>query len=178
MIAISDGWGVDESIVQAKKLVQWAERSGITEITLRELMRSNNRAFPDLDAIRGPLTILIENGWIRPADDEPISFVPKRGKPSPTLLFHPRLAEVIHRPIPDQTSCHTLSPTMRDNSQYDETVTETAKQCEVVTHVTHVTIRGESDNSLTLNKTTSPPPTPDDMHDMRDNPDDPLDLLD
>lgn len=178
MIAISDGWGVDESIVQAKKLLQWAERSGTTEITLRELMRSNNRAFPDLDAIRGPLTILIENGWIRPADDEPISFVPKRGKPSPTLLFHPRLAEVIHRPIPDQTSCHALSPEVRDNSQYDETVTETAKQCEVVTHVTHVTIRGELDNSLTLNETTSPPPTPDDMHDMRDNSDDPLDLLD
>jgi hypothetical protein len=148
MIAISDGWGVDESIIQAKKLLQWAERSDTTQITLRELMRSNQRAFPDLDSIRGPLTMLIENGWVRPVDNLPISFVPARGKPSPLLEFHPNVKP------------------------------KTAKQSEVVTHVMHVTIRGESDNSLTLKETTSSPPTPDDMHDMRDNPPDPLDLLD
>jgi hypothetical protein len=189
MIAISDGWGVDETIIQAKKLVQWAERNGTTEITLRELMRSNNRAFPDLDSLRSPLTILIENGWVRPADDDTISFVPKRGKPSPTLLFHPRLTEVIHRQ--NQVVTHVIGQTgvdpvigLNDHDSADRNgnVTSSAipvyKQSEVVTHVMHVTIRGESDNSLTLNETTSPPPTPDDMHDMRDNPDDPLDLLD
>ena len=149
MTAISDHWGINQDAVQARQLLQWMVANGHEQITLRELMRSNGRAFPNLDAIRPPLTLLIENGWIRPADGTNVTFTPARGKPSPLLELHPLTAQKL------------------------------AKQSEVVTHVMHVTIRGELDNSLSLKKTHSAPPTPDDMHDMRDNPtDDPLDLLD
>ncbi len=149
MTAISDHWGIDQAAVQARHILDWAHRTGNPQFTIRDAMRANRRRFPDLDAIRPPLTLLIENGWVRPVDGGPISFVPTRGKPSPLLEIHP------------------------------QTGSKTAKQCEVVGHVGHVAIRGESDNSLSLKETLSSPPTPCDMTDMTDNStDDPLDLLD
>ena len=148
MIAISDGWGVDETIIQARQILDWALRTNHTQFTIRDAMRANRRRFPDLDAIRGPLTVLVENGWVRPVDNFPITFTPTRGKPSPLLEIHP------------------------------QTTQKLAKQYEVVGHVGHVAIRGENNHSLSLSKETSAPPTPCDMTDMTDNSPDPLDLLD
>jgi hypothetical protein len=189
MIAISDTWGVDETIIQARQILDWATRTNHTQFTIRDAMRANRRRFPDLDAIRGPLTILVENGWVRGADDGPITFNPQRGKPSPTLVIHPRAAEVIHRQ--NQVVGHVAGQTEvvpvvghvgQENDPRNTTVTSSAipvyKQCEVVGHVGHVAIRGEINHSLSLGKETSAPPTPCYMTDMTDNSPDPLDLLD
>lgn len=88
--AIVGRWGADGRIMQADQILDWVRRNRHDEFTARDLYRSLRRVFPDAEATRGPLELLIERGWLRPLFDGPLVFG-RGGKSSPRFAVNPTL---------------------------------------------------------------------------------------
>lgn len=85
--AVHDMWGRDPMLDKARIILDFAE--GKESFTIRDLYSKRRAAFPRADETVGPLGILIERGWLRPADGEWPPRIGARGKESPTMLVQP-----------------------------------------------------------------------------------------
>jgi len=85
--AVHDMWGRDPILDKARIVLDYAK--GKDTFTIRDLYSNRRSAFPRVDETIGPLSILMERGWIRPVDNEWPPRIGVRGKDSPTIAVHP-----------------------------------------------------------------------------------------
>ena len=163
MTAIADRWGVDEGIVKAKKVMQWAARTNTDEFTVRDLMRNNRRLFDQAEDVLPVLATLIEHGYVRPLFDGPIA-LGRRGKEPQRFAVHPN---------PGEMSRNVARPEPVDNHPQMSRMSRMSRK------------GGNEHPSLSQTETHSQPPNPGDKRDMRDistqpdptQPDDPTGLF-
>jgi len=130
--AVMDRWGADQTAVKAVEAVEWMQRQGAGEFTVRDMYTALRRVFPTAEDTRGPLELLTERGWVRPLFDGPLVFG-RRGVPSPRFQIRP---EVVDNPV---------SSSFRNNH---------------AAHANHAH-KGEVDDHLPTSNSPSPsPPTP------------------
>jgi hypothetical protein len=79
--------GADPQVEEAKALLRWIKAKGLTGFTKRELFEGIKGRFKRVEALEGPLGLLVEHGYVRErdAEDHP---GPGR-KPSPTYDVNP-----------------------------------------------------------------------------------------
>ena len=100
--AVHDMWGRDAMLNKARIVLDFAE--GKESFTIRDLYSKRRVAFPRVDETVGPLTLLFERGWIRPADGEWPPRIGARGKESATILIHPAHARHARHARPEMGS--------------------------------------------------------------------------
>lgn len=88
--AVHDMWGRDPMLDKARIILEFAK--GMDRFTTRDLYSKRRAAFPRADETIGPLSILIERGWLRPVDNEWPPSGGGRGQRTPELLVHPSVA--------------------------------------------------------------------------------------
>jgi replicative DNA helicase len=89
-----DDMGADQATRNARTILAWIERTGMTAFTKREVFRAlKSSAIPTAADFDPPLGVLEAHGYLRPLD----SPAPKRAggrPPSPSFLVHPE----VHQP--------------------------------------------------------------------------------
>jgi hypothetical protein len=77
----------DQDTDHARYLLKWILRTKQTTFTRREAQRSNQSRFKSAEHLDKPLKILIERGYIRPLEKEPVAF-----RPSEQYAVNPHIA--------------------------------------------------------------------------------------
>lgn len=124
-------WGANETVLDARRLLDWIAAQNVDEISLRDLYSSNRRRYPKAADVIPVVELLVERDWLRPLFDGPI-IVGKRGLESPRFGVHPDARNCAH----GNTTPHA-----------ERSITTESRP--VVPHATHA-LRGISESSLSL----------------------------
>ena len=92
---VHDLWGASSEMIDARAVLEWAERIGAQDFTVRDLYGANRARFKRADDTLPALTLLAERGWLRTSDGGPIAT--QRNKRSVLMVLHPEFSTVSAR---------------------------------------------------------------------------------
>ena len=108
-------WGTDPILRTARTILDWLVREDLKTFTVRDTYRACRKEMMRAADAVDPLALLVDNGWIQPVNDMPIT-VGRRGKESAGFVTHPRLITL--RPPYDHSASTNLAPCPKSlNSQ-------------------------------------------------------------
>lgn len=84
-LTVFDCMGADAALDDARAVLAWIKREGLTEFTRRDALRCNAR-FRRAEELDGPLDVLTERGFVRP---RPQAIKPGAGRPSRVFEVNP-----------------------------------------------------------------------------------------
>lgn len=131
--AIHAMWGADPVTTAAQTILKWIAAAGLVEFSIRDCYNAHRQMLPRAEEALEPLELLVERGWLRIPDDQPLS-VGKRGVPSPRLTVHPELSSYFR-------NNHAVMRTMRLETQKSSSSSSTHEDqnAPAPTHDTHDT---------------------------------------
>ena len=95
---VHDMWGTSPDIADARMILDWAARKGVTSFTARDLYAANRARFRKADDVLPGLGLLTERGWCRTEDGGPVAT--QRNKRSVVYVLHPEFSTVSARSVP------------------------------------------------------------------------------
>jgi hypothetical protein len=133
--AVHDLWGHDPNLTKARIVLDFAK--GKDSFTIRDLYSNHRRLFPRADETIGPLSVLIERGWIRPVDNEWPPRLGVRGKESPTIAVHP--AHAVH-------AVHAVGKTTSEDPEKGSHAVHAVHVLRDLSQITHSLTTQEQEN--------------------------------
>lgn len=104
-------WIPDPVTANAARILDWALEAGRHTFTIRDAYGMHRAAMPTASDALEPIQLLIDKGWLRMENGEPLE-VGKRGKKSPNVCLHPEVATYRGRHLTGPTT----PPVPVDNS--------------------------------------------------------------
>lgn len=84
---VHDQWGTDNVLRAARKIVQWAQSEKRDTFTVRDIYAADRATFPRAEVTLEPLALLVERGWVRTTDGQPLAT--QRNKKSVEMTLNP-----------------------------------------------------------------------------------------
>jgi hypothetical protein len=100
-------WGTDPVLRSARSILDWLVKEQPEMFTIRDTYRACRKTIERADDAVEPLTLLVDNGWIKTINDHPIA-VGRRGKESVGFVPHPDITTL--RPPVDHSTSTNLAP--------------------------------------------------------------------
>jgi replicative DNA helicase len=107
-------WIPDPVTANAARILDWALEAGRDRFTIRDAYGMHRAAMPTANDALEPIQLLIDKGWVRMENGEPLE-VGKRGKKSPNVCLHPEAAAYRGRHLAGPT----ITPEPVDNFETD-----------------------------------------------------------